>query len=119
MYGVGWALSKTTINPDGTYRIPYTLKWSGAADTWNASAPGANAGLHVTVADYTDDVGVAASYAITLTNYAAKSGNAEAKRVAKALLDGMWASGPRRTSPWPWARTRSCSNNSRPARRAA
>ncbi|MFI8277513.1 glycoside hydrolase family 48 protein [Streptomyces sp. NPDC085929] len=88
---VGWALSKTTINPDGTYRIPSTLKWSGAPDTWNASAPGANAGLHVTVADYTDDVGVAAAYAKTLTYYAAKSGNAEAKRVAKALLDGMWA----------------------------
>ncbi|MFF1411543.1 glycoside hydrolase family 48 protein [Streptomyces sp. NPDC058289] len=88
---VGWALSKTTINPDGTYRIPSTLKWSGAPDTWNATAPGANAGLHVTVADYTDDVGVAAAYAKTLTYYAAKSGNAEAKRVAKALLDGMWA----------------------------
>ncbi|MFI5980317.1 glycoside hydrolase family 48 protein [Streptomyces sp. NPDC051555] len=88
---VGWALSKTTVNPDGTYRIPSTLQWSGAPDTWNASAPGANAGLHVTVADYTDDVGVAAAYAKTLTYYAAKSGNAEAKRVAKALLDGMWA----------------------------
>ncbi|WP_327309016.1 glycoside hydrolase family 48 protein [Streptomyces sp. NBC_01298] len=88
---VGWALSKTTINPDGTYRIPSTLKWSGAPDTWNASAPGANSGLHVTVADYTDDVGVAAAYAKTLTYYAARSGNAEAKRVAKALLDGMWA----------------------------
>ncbi|MBW5480422.1 glycoside hydrolase family 48 protein [Streptomyces bambusae] len=88
---VGWALSKTTINPDGTYRIPSTLTWSGAPDTWNPSAPGANTGLHVTVADYTDDVGVAAAYAKTLTYYAAKSGNAEAKRVAKALLDGMWA----------------------------
>ncbi|MFJ4775666.1 glycoside hydrolase family 48 protein [Streptomyces sp. NPDC088762] len=88
---VGWALSKTTINPDGTYRIPSTLTWSGAPDTWNASAPGANTGLHVTVADYTDDVGVAAAYAKTLTYYAAKSGSAEAKRVAKALLDGMWA----------------------------
>ena len=50
----------------------------------------ANAGLHVTVADYTNDVGVAAAYAKTLTYYAAKSGHAEAKRVAKALLDGMW-----------------------------
>ncbi|MEV4427474.1 glycoside hydrolase family 48 protein [Streptomyces sp. NPDC053792] len=87
---VSWALSKTTINPDGTYRIPSTLQWSGAPDTWNAANPGANAGLHVTVADYTDDVGVAAAYAKTLTYYAAKSGHAEAKRVAKALLDGMW-----------------------------
>ncbi|WP_406334458.1 glycoside hydrolase family 48 protein [Streptomyces sp. NBC_00203] len=87
---VSWALSKTTINPDGTYQIPSTLQWSGAPDTWNASSPGANSGLHVTVADYTNDVGVAAAYAKTLSYYAAKSGNAQAKTTAKALLDGMW-----------------------------
>ncbi|GGN87653.1 cellulose 1,4-beta-cellobiosidase [Streptomyces albiflavescens] len=87
---VSWALSKTTINPDGTYQIPSTLQWSGAPDTWNASSPGANSGLHVTVADYTNDVGVAAAYAKTLSYYAAKSGDAQAKATAKALLDGMW-----------------------------
>ncbi|MEV5608664.1 glycoside hydrolase family 48 protein [Streptomyces sp. NPDC052225] len=87
---VDWALSKTTINPDGTFRIPSTLQWSGKPDTWNASTPGANAGLHVTVADYTNDVGVAAAFAKTLTYYAAKSGDTEAKTTAKALLDGMW-----------------------------
>ncbi|MET8029268.1 glycoside hydrolase family 48 protein [Streptomyces avermitilis] len=87
---VGWALSKTTVNPDGTYRIPSTLQWSGSPDTWNASSPGANTGLHVTVADYTDDVGVAAAYAKTLTYYVARSGSTAAKTTAKALLDGMW-----------------------------
>ncbi|MFD3652104.1 glycoside hydrolase family 48 protein [Streptomyces sp. NPDC058620] len=87
---VDWALSETTINPDGTYRVPSTLKWTGAPDTWNASSPGANSGLHVTVADYTNDVGVAGAYARTLTYYAAKSGDAAAKTAAKALLDGMW-----------------------------
>ncbi|MFF4969544.1 glycoside hydrolase family 48 protein [Streptomyces sp. NPDC003674] len=87
---VKWALSKTTVNPDGTYRIPSTLQWSGQPDTWNASNPGGNSGLHVTVADYTDDVGVAAAYAKTLTYYAAKSGDTAAKTTAKALLDGMW-----------------------------
>ncbi len=87
---VGWALSKTTVNPDGTYRIPSTLQWTGKPDTWNASSPGGNTGLHVTVADYTDDVGVAAAYAKTLSYYAAKSGHAAAKTTAKALLDGMW-----------------------------
>ncbi|WP_327341671.1 glycoside hydrolase family 48 protein [Streptomyces europaeiscabiei] len=87
---VRWALSKTTINPDGSYQIPSTLKWSGQPDTWNASSPGANSGLHVTVADYTNDVGVAAAYAKTLTYYGAKSGDAKAKSTAKALLDGMW-----------------------------
>ncbi|WP_369228314.1 glycoside hydrolase family 48 protein [Streptomyces sp. R39] len=87
---VAWALSKTTINPDGTYLIPSTLQWSGQPDTWNASSPGANSGLHVTVSDYTNDVGVAAAYAKTLTYYAARSGDATAKSTAKALLDGMW-----------------------------
>ncbi|MGW4436130.1 glycoside hydrolase family 48 protein [Streptomyces sp. NPDC004596] len=87
---VKWALSKTTVNPDGTYRIPSTLQWTGQPDTWNASSPGGNSGLHVTVADYTDDVGVAAAYAKTLTYYAAKSGDTAAKTTAKALLDGMW-----------------------------
>ncbi|MBP5896239.1 glycoside hydrolase family 48 protein [Streptomyces scabiei] len=87
---VKWALSKTTINPDGTYRIPSTLQWSGAPNTWNASSPGSNSGLHVTVADYTNDVGVAAAYAKTLSYYAARSGDSAAKTTAKALLDGMW-----------------------------
>jgi hypothetical protein len=88
---VDWALSKTTFNPDGTYRIPSTLQWSGQPDTWNASSPGANSGLHVTVADYTNDVGVAASFAKTLTYYADRSGDTEAAAAAKKLLDGMWA----------------------------
>ncbi|MFH9002722.1 glycoside hydrolase family 48 protein [Streptomyces afghaniensis] len=88
---VDWALSKTTFNPDGTFRIPSTLQWSGQPDTWNASSPGSNSGLHVTVADYTNDVGVAASYAKTLTYYADRSGDTEAAAAAKKLLDGMWA----------------------------
>jgi hypothetical protein len=88
---VDWALSETTINPDGTFRIPSTLKWSGRPDTWNAANPGANGNLHVTVADYTNDVGVAAAYAKTLTYYADRSGDTEAAATAKALLDGMWA----------------------------
>ncbi|MEV7085976.1 glycoside hydrolase family 48 protein [Streptomyces sp. NPDC093085] len=87
---VTWALSRTTVNADGTYRIPSTLQWSGKPDTWNSASPGANSGLHVTVADYTDDVGVAAAYAKTLSYYAAKSGHTAARTTAKALLDGMW-----------------------------
>ncbi|MFI7137006.1 glycoside hydrolase family 48 protein [Streptomyces massasporeus] len=87
---VDWALSKTTFNPDGTFRIPSTLQWSGQPDTWNASSPGANSGLRVTVADYTNDVGVAAAYAKTLTYYADRSGDTEAAAAAKKLLDGMW-----------------------------
>ncbi|WP_189428112.1 glycoside hydrolase family 48 protein [Streptomyces thermoviolaceus] len=87
---VEWALSETTLNPDGSFLIPSTLTWSGQPDTWNSSSPGDNSSLHVTVADYTDDVGVAAAYARTLTYYAARSGDEQAKATAKALLDGMW-----------------------------
>ncbi|MFI8205144.1 glycoside hydrolase family 48 protein [Streptomyces sp. NPDC085937] len=87
---VDWALSETTVNPDGSFLFPSTLKWSGKPDTWNASSPGANNGLHVEVVDYTNDVGVAGSYAKILTYYAARSGDTEAADTAKALLDGMW-----------------------------
>ena len=88
---VPWALKNSTVAADGTYQIPNDLTWSGAPDTWNASNPGTNAGLHVTVADYTNDVGVAGSLAKTLSYYAAKSGDATSKAFAKALLDGIWA----------------------------
>jgi hypothetical protein len=88
---VKWATANTTLNPDGSYQIPSTLHWSGQPDTWNATSPGANAGLHVTIADYTNDVGVTAAYAKTLSYYAAKSGDATARNTAKALLDGLWS----------------------------
>ncbi len=89
---VAWATANTTLNPDGSYQIPSTLHWSGQPDTWNPSSPGTNAGLHVTIADYTNDVGVAAAYAKTLAYYGAKSGDATAKSTAKGLLDDMWTS---------------------------
>lgn len=87
---VKWALSETKIAADGTYSFPSTLKWSGQPDTWNPSSPGANTGLHVSVVDRTNDVGVAAAYAKTLTYYAAATRHTEAATTAKALLDGMW-----------------------------
>lgn len=88
---VKWALANSSVAADGTYQIPNDLTWSGKPDTWNATTPGPNAGLHVTVANKTNDIGVAGSYAKVLTYYAAKSGDAPAKAFAKALLDGIWA----------------------------
>ncbi|GJF30856.1 cellulose 1,4-beta-cellobiosidase [Kitasatospora sp. NE20-6] len=88
---VTWALANTTFNANGTFKIPSTLAWTGKPDTWNATTPGANTGLHVSVVDYTQDVGVAGSYAKLLAYYAKKSGNAAAKTAAQKLLDGMWA----------------------------
>ena len=88
---VTWALANSSVAANGTYQIPNDLTWSGKPDTWNAASPGANAGLHVTVANKTNDIGVAGSFAKVLTYYAAKSGNAPAKAFAKSLLDGIWA----------------------------
>ncbi|WP_248964279.1 glycoside hydrolase family 48 protein [Sphaerisporangium perillae] len=87
---VKWAMANTTINSDGTYKIPSTLRWTGQPDTWNASSPGSNASLHVSIADYTTDVGVAGAYAKVLMYYAAKAGDTAAQNMAKGLLDGIW-----------------------------
>ncbi|MCF6524635.1 glycoside hydrolase family 48 protein [Streptomyces sp. JJ36] len=87
---VDWALSETTVSADG-FQFPSTMSWSGQPDTWDPDAPGANADLHVTVEDYTNDVGVAAAYAKILTYYAAASGDEQARTTAKGLLDAMQA----------------------------
>jgi hypothetical protein len=87
---VPWALASTTIGTN-TFSIPSDLAWSGKPDTWNASSPGSNSGLHVTVSTRSQDLGVAGSYAKLLTYYAAKSGSTTAKTAAKGLLDAIWA----------------------------
>ncbi len=93
---VSWAIQSTTLAGD-TYSIPSTLQWSGqpAASFGDGLSPETkspivNAGLHVTVTSRGDDVGTAASLAKLLTFYAARSGNAPARTLAKELLDRMW-----------------------------
>ncbi|MEU9886639.1 glycoside hydrolase family 48 protein [Sphaerisporangium sp. NPDC051011] len=87
---VAWAMANTTVNANGTFQIPSTLRWTGQPNTWT-NPPTPNTGLHVTIADYTNDVGVAGAYAKVLMYYAAKANNTAAKNMAKALLDGIWA----------------------------
>jgi hypothetical protein len=67
------------------------MRWTGQPDTWNPSSPGANTGLHVEVLNHSTDVGVAAAYAKVLLNYAAASGNTQARTVGEGLLDAMLA----------------------------
>jgi hypothetical protein len=89
---VPWAIANTTANPAaGTWSIPDNLTWSGQPDTWNPANPGANTGLHVTVATRGQDVGITAALAKTLIHYASESGNIAARDMAKNLLDAMWA----------------------------
>ncbi|WP_243716983.1 glycoside hydrolase family 48 protein [Actinomadura darangshiensis] len=91
---VSWALANTTVDPStGDMQIPSTLKWTGQPDAnWSSASgmPAANTDLHVSVQDYTNDVGVAAAYAKTLSYYAAESGDADAKQMAQDLLDAIW-----------------------------
>ena len=89
---VAWALSETTINSDGTFQFPSTLRWSGAPDAdfnGQTQMPPDNQNLHVEVVDYTNDLGVAGAYAKTLMFYAAKANHSQAKATAKAILDGI------------------------------
>ena len=89
-----WVKSEVVLS-NGTYQIPSTLSWSGAPNTWNPTSPVPNTGLHVSVEDYTQDVGVAGCLAKTLTYYAAgteKWGtlDADAQNLAKEILDRIW-----------------------------
>jgi hypothetical protein len=87
---VAWAKSETTTS--GTsYSIPSTLNWSGQpGGNWASGTTSVNnAGLHVTVVDTTQDVGVTAALAKTLLFYSAKSGDTASRTLAQTLLTDM------------------------------
>jgi len=96
---VPWAIQNTTLGTGTNFSFPSDMSWSGAPaasyTTSTAAGPGANPGLHVTVVNTSNDVGVGAAYARTLTWYAAKEGattlGTQAKNTAKGLLDRMSA----------------------------
>jgi len=85
---VDWALAHTTITADDV-QFPSDLAWSGTpGGNWSSGTTSVNnAGLHVTVQNYTNDIGVAGAYARLLAYYAAATGDAEAKAASKGLLD--------------------------------
>ncbi len=95
---VNWAINNTTLGAGTAYSFPSDMTWTGApAASYSGSAagPGANPGLRVNIVNTTNDVGVGAAYARTLTWYAAKEGGTtlgtRAKDTAKGLLDRMIA----------------------------
>lgn len=75
---VSWIISETSFNGD-SYQMPSTLDWEGVPPN-----------VHCKVVTYGNGVGPAAATARTLSYYAAKSNNTEAKDLAKRLLDSMW-----------------------------
>jgi hypothetical protein len=86
---VTWASAQVTVGTGGSFQIPSNLSWTGQPDTWNASSPGSNAGLHVSVVDRGQDVGVAAGLVKALLYYAAATGNTAAQTLGKNLLDAL------------------------------
>lgn len=94
---VTWALANISLT-NNTYALPATLAWTGQPDTWNPSAPGRNAGLHVKVSTWNQDVGAASSLARTLLYYAAgtkrwATEHTTARATARTLLERIWTNG--------------------------
>lgn len=93
---VPWLLGEIQLIDSDDFMIPARFEWTGQPDTWTGS-PTANSGLRVEVVEYGRDLGVAASFARTLTYYAAATEkhdvlNLEARDMAKEILDRMWTS---------------------------
>jgi hypothetical protein len=88
---VTWVSGQVTVGTGGSFAIPSTLSWTGQPDTWNPSSPGANSGLHVSVTETSQDVGVTAALIKTLLYYAAATGDTAAQTLGKGLLDALSA----------------------------
>jgi hypothetical protein len=95
---VKWAKDNTELLPDGGYKIPSTMKWSGQpGSNWDAqnqnfdpADQNFNSGLHVEIVSKTEDVGTTAGLVHTLAFYAAKASDKDVQKLAKELLDRMW-----------------------------
>nr|ADU33283.1 glycoside hydrolase family protein 48 [Chrysomela tremula] len=75
---VSWIISEIKFE-NNNYLVPEWLEWTGIPPE-----------VHVTVTKRSSDVGTASATARTLSYYAAKSGDTNAKAVAKQLLDLIW-----------------------------
>jgi hypothetical protein len=93
---IPWVKNNVSFPAATTYEIPSTLVWTGQPATWDPNAPKQNTNLHVAIQDYTNDVGVTASFSRTLMYYAAAlakydgAADANAKGIAQKLIDRMW-----------------------------
>jgi hypothetical protein len=90
-----WVIPLIQIN-DTSIQVPSTLNWTGMPsqsfsdpDNWYTTI---NSNLHVSVVDYSTDVGVIGSLARVLIYYAAATNDATSKGLAKNMLDILWHS---------------------------
>ncbi|ERL93248.1 exoglucanase B isoform X1 [Dendroctonus ponderosae] len=74
-----WVVNEISFDETGDYTLPSNIKWEGLPPN-----------TVVSVTSYGQSIGSASATARTLSYYAAASGNAAVKEVAKKLLDGLW-----------------------------
>ena len=99
---VEFFLSETTLDDKNDFKVPASLKWSGAPNDWSGSYSD-NSSLHATVSNYQNtDLGCVCSYANTLIYYAKANGvktgeesatGSQAEKAlytAKELLNRTW-----------------------------
>ncbi|MBP6386988.1 MAG: T9SS type A sorting domain-containing protein [Pseudarcicella sp.] len=95
---IPWLVGSIQLSGTTGFKVPAQFAWTGEPDTWNASSPGSNSNLKVNVTELGTDLGVAASFARTLTYYAAATKkhdgvmNEPARKMAQEVLDRMWLS---------------------------
>jgi len=100
---VNWAMANTELTEDGSFQLPSTLGWSGQPSlNWNATTqnwmPGDtsyNANLRATIVDTTQDLGLAAAFAKTLSYYSAGTKrwgtqHTASQIMAREILDRIW-----------------------------
>jgi Glycosyl hydrolase family 48 len=89
---VAWVTPEITV--DGTdFRIPATLNWDGqpGGDWVEGTTSVDNSGLHVSIVEYGQDIGVASALIQTLLYYAAGAADAATAELAKQLMDAIVA----------------------------
>jgi hypothetical protein len=89
---VAWVRPLITAS-GANFRIPSTLNWSGQpGGNWQSGTTTVNnSGLHVTVTEFGQDVGVAGALVKTLLYYAKRAGDTSTATVARNLLDSLVA----------------------------
>jgi hypothetical protein len=89
---VDWVTSMKSniLIANNDYQVPSTLGWTGQPTNYTTQGSHSNPNLHVSVVDYSKDVGVASALARTLTYYAAAMGDSDAQSFAREILDRVW-----------------------------
>lgn len=88
---IQWILSlnSSILLPNNEYRVPQKIQFFGQPNNYSAQFV-QNSALSVEIVSYDQEIGSASVLAHALTYYAKKTGNINAKNLARELLDRMY-----------------------------